>query len=443
MLRALEAWAELGDKKHRVFTRVGEQDDRILIDLGNAAWEVVDVCADGWTTVQDSDVRFQRSPGMMPLPQPESGGTLDALRPFVNVGSDDDWVLLVAWLAAALHPRGPYPALLLQGEQGSAKTTTARVLRALVDPSVAPLRATPKSERDLVISAMNSWVLAFDNLSGLSPRLADALCRLSTGGGFATRRLYSDADELLVDVTRPVVLNGIDNLGLRQDLLDRSVVLELPSIPDSLRQSEQHFWKALDEARPRILGALLTAVSRALRHIHELELPSLPRMADFALWSTAVERGLKWPDGTFADAYHRNRFHAVELALEGRPVGQAIRKLVTHHSNWTGTAACLLETCSRFVSPRIRRSRDWPSTPVAFKNELRRLKPGLQAVGISWEEWRESNYNRDRMIRLRTKDVSTADAVSTSSDLSFPDGGLALWPKSLSDSEDELDGLGQ
>ena len=63
------------------------------------------------------------------------------------------------------------------------------MLKKLIDPCAAPDRAGPRDERDLMIRARNGWVLAFDNLSKLPDWLSDALCRLSTGGGFSTRAL--------------------------------------------------------------------------------------------------------------------------------------------------------------------------------------------------------------------------------------------------------------
>jgi len=95
------------------------------------------------------------------------------------------------------------PPLALHGEQGTAKSTTGRTLRDLIDPKAAPMRSEPRNGHDLMIAAHNGWLLAFDNVSRLSPWLSDAICRLATGGGFATRELYSDTDEVLIDVQRP------------------------------------------------------------------------------------------------------------------------------------------------------------------------------------------------------------------------------------------------
>jgi hypothetical protein len=165
---------------------------------------------------------------MQPLPRPVLGGSIALLRKFINVGSDDNWMLCLAWLVAALRPTGPYPILVLQGEQGSAKSTMGKLLRRLLDPVVAPVRTPPRSDRDLLIAAVNSWVIAYDNLSGIQHWLSDALCRLATGGGFSTRELYTDSDEVIFDAMRPVILNGIDHDRQRRELSALHVPAHVP-----------------------------------------------------------------------------------------------------------------------------------------------------------------------------------------------------------------------
>ena len=212
----IEAQAMFDGSEHPVHVRVAEHDGKVYLDLCNPDWQAVEISPSGWQVIAELPVKFRRSAGMLPLPAPESGGTLRELRTFLNV-EDSTWPLIVAWLVAALRPRGPYPALALFGEQGSAKSTTGRLLRELVDPNSAPLRAEPRDGRDLMIGANNSWCLAYDNLSHVPPWLSDALCRLSTGGGFATRELYTDQDEVIFDSQRPVLLTSIEEVATRSE----------------------------------------------------------------------------------------------------------------------------------------------------------------------------------------------------------------------------------
>src|SRR5262249_15311604 len=207
---------------------------------------------DGWRIVSDPPVRFRRAPGMLALPTPLLGGKIKELRKHVNLG-DDAFELAVGWLLQVLRGRGPYPILALNGEQGAGKTTAADMLRRLVDPHVAPLRALPRDVRDLAIAANNSHVLCFDNLSGIPADVADAMCRLSTGGGFATRALYSDDEERIFDGQRPVVMTSIVDVATRADLADRTLIALLEAIAAKERKTEREVREAFEKAAPHIL----------------------------------------------------------------------------------------------------------------------------------------------------------------------------------------------
>jgi hypothetical protein len=204
-LGVLEGRARFDGEEHPVAVRLAEHDGAVYLDLGDALWRVIEVTQEGWRVIDKSPVRFRRPRGALALPEPVRGGCVDELRDVALPNlTDATWRLLCAWLVMAFRPRGPYPVLELNGEQGSGKSTVGRVLRHHIDPNVAALRAEPRDVRDLVIAASNSWCLALDNLSRVQPWLSDQLCRLATGGGFATRELYSDLEEVLIDVQRPV-----------------------------------------------------------------------------------------------------------------------------------------------------------------------------------------------------------------------------------------------
>ncbi|HBI41572.1 MAG TPA: hypothetical protein DDY78_01785 [Planctomycetales bacterium] len=242
--------------EHEVAVRIAEHDGAIYLDLADAQWRAVRVTADGWSVVLNPPVKFIRRRGMLALPEPKRGGRLDELRSLVNLPDDDAWILFVSWLLAAFRPGRPFPVLAVNGEQGSAKSTLCKMGRALIDPNAAPLRRPPREDRDLMVAAANSWIVAFDNLSGLTPALSDTLCALSTGGGFGVRELSSDGDEKLFDAMRPIMLNGIEDLATRADLLDRCVSLTLTMIDDDRRRDEAELWKLFEEARPPDSGRL-------------------------------------------------------------------------------------------------------------------------------------------------------------------------------------------
>ena len=247
---------------------------------------------------------------------PERGGSLTELRPFLNLDGEDAFVLICSWLVAALRPQGPYPLLILMGEQGSAKSVNMRFLRALVDPATAALKSVPTSDRELMIAATGSWVLAYDNLSGITPAMSDAFCRMATGGGLSVRELYTNSEEVIFDAARPITINGIDDLTGRADLLSRSIALTMPTIEPGKRRTEAGLTAEFERARPRILGALCDAVSVALRRLPDVRLESPPRMSDFATWIVAAEPALPWEAGRFLEAYAANRKAMDDLALD-------------------------------------------------------------------------------------------------------------------------------
>jgi hypothetical protein len=399
----LEAQALYEGAQQEVYTRIaGDGIDVVYVDLCDEKWRVVEISASTGTfrVVDDSPVRFVRARGMLALPVPKHGGNLLALRELVNVGDEGDWALVLAWLVATLRPTGPYPILLVHGEQGSCKSTLVRILRKFVDPNKADLRPEPRDTRDLAIAASNGWVIGLDNLSHIKPWLSDALCRLSTGGGFATRQLFTDKDEVIFDAQRPVVITGIEEIATRGDLIDRCIRVELQPIAAAKRKPESEIWAAIDASAGQILGALLDAVAYALRAHRDLRLSVLPRLADFAIWATAAEAGLGLPAGAVIAAYERNRADANQTALESSPIATLVIALVREQGTWSGTATELLRVLGGRADDLARRAKCWPRTPSAMAGALRRSAPNMREAGILVEYSRASGHDRQRLITI-------------------------------------------
>jgi hypothetical protein len=326
-LDLIEVHAQFEGPERAVDVRIAEHGECLYLDLADAHWRAVEISRDGWRLIAAPPARFRRTGGMLPLPVPESGGSIEALAPFLNLRSRAEFVLVVSWLLATLRPRGPYPVLAIAGEQGSAKTVLSKLLRALIDPNTAPVRALARNERELMMAANNSHLLAFDNLSNVPFWLSDALCRLASGGSFAVRKLYSNDDEVLFQAARPILLNCIEDVVSRPDLADRAIFLTLAAIKEMERRPEGTLWEKFEEARPRILGALLDAAAHGLRRLQGVRLDRLPRMADFAIWATACETAFS-PPGTFARAYEANRRAAVETVIDADPVAACVRDII-------------------------------------------------------------------------------------------------------------------
>lgn len=252
-LRTLEARARFDGPETEVHIKYAAHAGCIYIDLVNENWEQVEISPEGRRVIaaKDSPIKFRRERGMAAMCHPVENGSLDPLQDLLNLESEADFKLIVGWLIGAMNPAGPFPIMTLVGEQGSSKSTTARLLKQLTDPASIDLVALPKSERDLAIAARKTWTLPYDNLSKLSNGLSDAFCRLSTGGGFRTRTLYTDENEMLFNSIRPVIMNGITDFVTRQDLADRAIIINLPQIPKHKRLTEKQLMERWATANPR------------------------------------------------------------------------------------------------------------------------------------------------------------------------------------------------
>jgi hypothetical protein len=389
-LNVIEAKAQHDTPVREVYVRVAGLDDRIYLDLCDSAWRAIEADRAGWRIVERPPVRFRRSPEMRALPVPEEGGSVDSLRRLLNIRDgeegDNDLVLAITWALGGLRGRGPYSMMVITGEQGTAKSTRAAMLRNLIDPGKPTLRALPRDERDLVIAARTRHVLAFDNVSGLPFWLSDALCRIASGAGFGTRQLYTDADEVVFEGARPLISNGIEDVVERPDLAERSIFSVCELIDPENRLSEDEVWASFRAAHASVLGALLDAVAEGFRNFSEIRPLNLPRMADFAHWATACEPAL-WEIGAFMRAYNANIQGAVESVLEAIPVAVAVRKLMedlaaVKQTQWKGTSSELLAKLTPLVDERTAKSDAWPRNGRALSGRLRRAASFLRRIGI-------------------------------------------------------------
>ena len=400
-IRVLTASAKHNGPQHEVHIRVARVGQVIWLDLGRPEWDAIKITAEGWSVVAEPDVRFRRSRGLLALPIPVKGtcSLTMMLKALINV---DDPTLLIAWLVGALRGKKPYPILNINGEQGTAKSTAQRYLRRIIDPNPADLRLSPKEPRDIMIAALNSHILAYDNLSKIDDWFSDALCVLATGGGFSTRELFSDMDETLFSAERPIMLNGITSVVTRPDLLERALVVTLEPISEEGRKSESELDASFAAAHPAILAGLLDAAVAALQNEATTKIAKLPRMADFAIWVMAAEGALGWAPGKFLEAYASNQQNAVEFVLDGDLVAEAVRSLsFNDEGEWTGPLKDLLAA--------IPESKFKPQSPRGLRNALHRLAPALRRVNIALKF---ENLHKQRFVTVQKTDVGPKMPVS-------------------------------
>lgn len=393
----LKSIAKVEKRVEQVYLRVGGSfaDGRFYIDLCNDDWEAIEVDEAGWRVVKNPAVRFVRADGMLPLPHPEEGGSLNDLKDLLNIKDTDkdedskrNWSLCLAWLLQAMRPEPQHPILALKGGEGTAKSFTAFLLRSLVDPHDSPDDYTPPDLRTLCIWAEHEWVVALDNISSMPEWLSNAMCKLVTGMGFKVRTLYSDRGLQIFKARRPITINGIADIGTNRDLLSRSLLVNLPVI--TKYQLESEVLEKFEARRPGILGCLLDAISAGMKKLPTLTVEGRgTRLPDFDLWGRATEEALGLTPGDFLRARGQGEREAIQSALEAEPIAFTIERFAAQytHSTYEGEAQDLLEKLNDLESDeQKKRSRAWPKSASALGSKLAKLQSSLRVEGVHVEK---------------------------------------------------------
>jgi phage/plasmid primase-like uncharacterized protein len=378
-LATIEGKAKFDGDERRTHLRVASLEGAVWIDLCNEAWQAVEVTATGWRVVDAPPLHFIRTATMRALPSPVAGGSVAPLWEIVNI-PDSDRLLVLTWMLECFRSATPYAVLELTGEQGSAKSTTQHYLRELIDPNRSNNRAAPKNVDDVFVAAQNAHLMSFENLSHLPAAYQDALCVLATGGGYSTRRLFTNTDETVLDLKKPIALNGIAVIVTAQDLSDRALHIDLPTI--EARATANQIQQAFELHRGAIFGGLLDLLTRALAELQTVrtEPLKLPRMADFAQLGEAVYRAHGRPAGAFLLDYEERRRESVHRTLEASPVAMAmLAYLDANPGGFEGTIGRLHEVLAGFRQD----AESWPKSAKGMGDAFRRLAPALRQIGVA------------------------------------------------------------
>jgi hypothetical protein len=280
---------------------------------------------------------------------------------------------------------GAYPVMILNGSAGTGKTTASRMLRELVDPNKVDLLTKPRIS-DIRVIGTNNHVLAFDNLSGISPQFSDAICKIATGDNQAVRQLYTTNDEMTISIKKPCLMNGIDEIAKRGDLVSRSVKLPLNKIKG--RKTEKKVWADFMADAPSIFGALLDGLVKSIQAMPHTQVDDLTRMADFCRLSTAASDAYGWDEGEFMRVYKDNIRNTHVDSLESSTFASGIVKMFDKEDGFHGRPIELLERLEDgyYVSEKVIRSARWVTTAKGVVEQLDRLQESLEVVGIYYEK---------------------------------------------------------
>ena len=378
--------------------RCATVDNCIYYDLKDDSCNVVKVSRDGWEIIKDPPVIFARTKTMYRQVTPERNGNLDILDKWFRYKDENHLILQKVILVASLIPNIARPIQVLHGEKGSSKTSTMKLVRDIIDPAIVPVVSIPKTTDDLAVYISKNYVPCFDNIDTISNQVSDLLCIAVTGGGHTKRKLYTDDEEQVMFFQRFIVLNGINVVATRPDLLDRCILLELERIPPNERKEEKVLREEFEKDKPIILGAIFETLSKAMSIYDQVELNNLGRMADFTRWGYAIAEVLGIGGDKFLEAYLNNQNNANIEALESHPVGFAMYNFMEDKTVWSGSPTKLLselEIVAGFEKIDTTNS-NWAKTPNVLSRRLNEIKSNLLDLGIEFE--RSKGKNREIKI---------------------------------------------
>ncbi|MBF0546511.1 MAG: bifunctional DNA primase/polymerase [Candidatus Riflebacteria bacterium] len=369
-----------------VFLRVGGDYERVFFDLNNSLGEIVEITPEGYKVISNSNINFLRNSQMSTIPYPEAGGNLDQFKEVFCLKDKETAILLLAFLLICLSPKGPYAILLIQGEHGSAKSTRMKWAKRLIDPTEDLAPGIAPSTRDLQIRAKDAWLLDYDNISFVSDELSDVFCRLVSGSGFNIRKLYTDTDQIRFWMQRPVVMNGIGEIGSRADFLNRTIIIDFPPISMEDRLPERELQEKFQKESPKILGFLFQLISTILANLPKVTLTRMPRLADAVKWVSACEEKLGLNPGEFEKIFEESQKPSPEEMVHSCDFGRIFFEWVIDEQikeEKRLTATDLWKTLKNYLQKTEQRVAKWPSNPRALSSQLSRINSALRALGLN------------------------------------------------------------
>lgn len=386
-LGVMEARALFDGEQKKLQLRVAGNSDTIYYDLADKEWRAVEITKKGCKILTNPPPLFVRNKNSRMQVKPDFSGDMRLLLKHVAIPNEEDRILYLVYIVSCLIPDIPHPILVLCGEKGAAKSTAMKMTRSIVDPAVRALLTMPNSIQDTSLCLANNYMPVFDNMDGLSAEKSDLLCIASTGGGISRRTLYTNEDETILELRRCVGMNGINVVVNRADLLDRSIILELKRIDNTMRKEERQVWEEFEADRAQIVGGAMTALSKAMSIYPDVKLDKLHRMADFTRWGYAIAEALGYGGEAFLKAYEDNQGKSNEEAISSHPVAASIIALMESRYHWSGSVAELLETLEQ-VARRVRINthvKVWPAATHVLSRRLREVQSNLEQSGIFFD----------------------------------------------------------
>lgn len=386
---------------HRIYGSI--TGGQIAYDLSDSKARIFCIVKTERKIAKPKYVKFPRNKLERAQVEPSFDNTkslFELLRPFINL-SDEEFKLFVVMLVQAFSRSSSHFAVIISAGRGTGKTTLTRLFRRIVDPTFSEASILPKNEDDLKVSLSKTYVASFDNTSKLSNQYSDLLCAAITGSQAVKRKLYTDSDTVVLNLHNIIIINGIDVVPDRDDLLERSLLFSPLNISPEKRKTDNKFWESFETQLPSIEGAIVDTLQKAMSILPSLEVENLHRMADANREMVAVAVALGLDKDEFQHILLENNQKLQEHFSEDSPVVEAVSEFM--NGPMKGKKHLVSESSAAYMSIKRNYSGSpnlLPKSASLFSRELRRQDSALKAAGFMfWSEKRE-NANFTHIERL-------------------------------------------
>ncbi len=373
--------------------RIAQNGEHLYYDLGDIEWQTIKISSKKWSIVHNQNIIFKRYQHQKAQCLPEGNGSVKELLEFINV-SNKQKILFIVTIISYFIPNLAHPIMFVYGEKGSGKSSISKVLKELIDPSDIQVYAKPKNEKDMPQFLSKHWFAPFDNISKLSSSESDDLCCAITEASFVKRALYLDDDEVSYKIRNCILINCINIVAAKDDLIDRSVLINLKRIADEKRMTDEDYWKNFIKAKPRILGAIFDVIVKAIRMFPDIKPPILFRLADYTKWGFAIAQALGGLGDKFIEQYKQNVQQQNREIIDMNPVATTIVKFMEKKEKWEGSASHLLKSLEKiaFIEGISIRNEFWVKSPAALTRRLNSIESNLLQIGIIYIHHGHKNY---------------------------------------------------
>lgn len=341
-----------GTERAQIHHRVAQFDNSLIYDLGVPDWQFIRITTNGIETVK-FDIGFplfRRTQSLSKQVMPKDGNNdaLDQLVELLRIMSKDRLIFKVHIVTLFLAAY-PIPMIVFDGTAGSLKTTATAAIKRIVDPSGTEkednVSAMAEKQDELILQLQNRYLPSFDNVSNISPRTSDVLCRAITGSNNPRRKLYTDNDESIHSFKRKIVLNGIVPYLDYPDLQTRLLSYARETVDETNRMTEQEFKTRFEELLPFVLGQIFIIICKALREYHNLKDKIRPktRMSDFEVWGEVISRVLGYSENQFLTRYYEKLNDGNISSYDSHPIVNTIQFFMENKDFWEGTASSLYQ----------------------------------------------------------------------------------------------------